>query len=87
MSARITMSLADYLSRGRRDSYACVQCGHVGEPRPVGLNGVHGMERECSACRNYCALPLEQAVSEGWLRVLDAAGRVLNDTCQSTRVP
>lgn len=79
MSARITMPLADYLSHGRRDSYACVQCGHLGEPRPVGLNGVYGIERECSACLNFSAVPIEQAASENWLRVIDADGRVLND--------
>lgn len=81
---RITLSLSDYLAFGRHDFHACVSCGHVGNPRPVNLHGLHGIERECAACLNHCAVRLEQAVSEGWLTVLDDHGRVLNDTRQST---
>ncbi len=68
-------------ARGARitDFHACVSCGHLGEPRPLGLHGLHGVERECAACGNHCAVPLGQAADEGWLLVLDAEQRVLNE--------
>lgn len=84
MNTPIVMSLRDYLDA--RDVHACVACGAVAEPIPRKLNDSEGRERRCVACSQESALPLDVAAREGWLRVLDDAGRVLNDTCQSTEV-
>lgn len=78
MNARVTMSLASYLTFGRRDVHACVSCGHLGAPRPKTIEAPSGIERQCAACRNYSAVPLGQAASEGWLTVVND-GRVQND--------
>ena len=82
MITPILMSLRDYLDS--RDVHACIACGAVAEPMPRTARDSEGRERRCAACSQESALPLDVAAREGWLRVLDDAGRVLNDTRQST---
>lgn len=84
MITPIVMSLRDYLDD--RDSHACFACGSVGEPAPRNAKDSEGRERRCIACSHESALPLDVACREGWLRVLDSDGRVLNDR-QSPVVP
>lgn len=80
--ARITMYLDHYLLAGRLEYFACFACGTAVEPKPVRATDTHGRERRCGGCGLEAALPLQVAVSEGWLHVMDAEGRVLNDTRQ-----
>lgn len=80
---RITRSLRVYLEQGRRGSFACFSCRSTCAPIAVGIADLSGAERRCGACGQQAAVPLEQAVREGWLRVIDGGGRVLNDTRQS----
>lgn len=77
MITPIVMSLRDYLDE--RDTYACIACGTVAEPAPRNARDSEGRERRCIACSQESALPLDVAAKEGWLRVLDSDGRVLND--------
>lgn len=84
---RITMHLDRYIRAGKFDHRACFSCGAVSQPQPIRQTDTNGHERRCGSCGAEAALPVEVAVKEGWLHVLDAAGRVLNDACQSTRVP
>lgn len=81
--ARITMHLDRYLRAGRFDHYACFSCAAVSEPKPIRNTDTHGRERRCGCCGAESALPLAVAVKEGWLQVLDAKQRVLNDQVQS----
>lgn len=77
MITPIVMSLRAYLDE--RDTYACCACGTVAEPAPRTVGDCHGQERRCTACMQESALPLHVAAGEGWLRVLDQSGRLLND--------
>ena len=81
--ARITMHLDPYIRAGKFDYRACFSCGAVSQPRPIRHTDTSGRERRCGCCAAEAALPLDVAVKEGWLHVLDAAGRVLNDRVQS----
>lgn len=80
---RITMHLDRYIRAGKFDYCACFSCGAVSQPRPIRHTDTNGRERRCGCCTAEAALPLDVAVKEGWLHVLDAAGRVLNDRVQS----
>lgn len=81
----VALSLDAYLTHGRRGHYACVSCGEVTEPRPLSSQDVaSGRERRCGSCGQESAVTVDQAVREGWLRVLDADGQLQNDTRQST---
>lgn len=79
----ITLSLRSYLAHGRAGSRVCFSCRQIGVPLPPSCSDLHGMERRCFACMRESALPLEIALREGWLAVVDDDGRVLNDTRQA----
>lgn len=76
---RIIRSLRVYLEEGRRGYFACFACRATSAPARVCLSDTHGRERRCGACGQQCAVPLEQAVREGWLQVIDSEGVVQND--------
>ena len=80
MITRAVMSLRDYLKHGRTDHQpmACFACGRIDHPRPIDPTDT-GRERRCLHCGQQSALELPQAVSEGWLRILDDEGRIHND--------
>jgi hypothetical protein len=81
MTARIAMTLERYLELGKRDhpARAGFACGFVGAPRsPTASEECGRAELRCSNCEAAAAVPLEQAVAEGWL-VVTHEGRPLND--------
>jgi len=67
----IVLSLHVYRAQGAVDAHACFNCGCVDVPRPRSIREVASgaIERSCRSCGLPCALPLDQAVREGWLRV------------------
>lgn len=72
---RATITRAAYLDGWRRGAYACFGCGTVARPRQLTVTeeAAGARERHCGECRAACALPLETAVSEGWLVVTEEA--------------
>lgn len=65
------LPLAAYLEHGRLGHHICLQCHRVGLPKPrsISEDASNAIERTCFACGKPCALPVAQAVQEGWLRV------------------
>lgn len=54
-----------------RRAYACFSCGSLCEVLPREENeGSSTVERRCASCRQECAVPVEQALAEGWVRVV-----------------
>lgn len=67
----IVLSLEVYMHQGALDAHACFRCGCVDTPRErsISQEASNAIERSCRSCGLPCALPLDQAAREGWLRV------------------